>query len=139
MAYEKQNFRNADRVVPFRMAVMIAVADMFTADALYLRDLTKLICTNVTGAPVTLTIYETDGAGANPTKIHVISIPASSGNAAGAFAIKLLNDPTYQIPGVRYDAFGNFFLRVAPGKKWRAEASVDNALFLMGETESYQA
>src|SRR5690606_4619805 len=101
-------------------------------------DLTKLICTNVTSNPVTLTVYETDSAGANPTKIHVISIPASSGNEAGAVSIRLLQDTTYQLPGVRYDAFGNFFLRISPGKKLRAQASVDNALFLIGELESYE-
>lgn len=135
-----QHFRNANKVITFRTVVSNAGggADMFPADATYLRDLTKLIAINKNAAPVTLTIYETDNAGANAEKIHVVSIPANSGQLAGSLAIKLINDPTYQISGVRYDAFGNFFFRVAPGKKLKAESSVASDLILYGELEGYE-
>lgn len=132
-----QHFRNADKVVAFRYPVTDTAADVFAVDATYLRDLTKLTCINTSASPVTLSIYESDGI--NHDLVHVISIPANAGTAAGSPAIRLMQDPTYQLQGVRFDAFGNYFLRIAKGKKLRAVASTTAVLVLVGELEGYEA
>lgn len=135
-----QNFRNGEKVTGFRVVVSNSGGggNLFATDT-NLRDMVKLVAINKNAAPVTLTIYETDTSGSNPEKIHVISIPANSGQQAGAAAVRLLNDPTYQIPGARYDAFGNYFFRVAPGKLLKVESSVASDLILYGDLESYEA
>lgn len=132
-----QFFRNSNQVFTIRFAVLTTAGgdELFSADATNLRDLTKLLVVNTTGAAITLTVYEADATTSDIIK--VISIPANSGQALNIDAIKLIADINNQLPGVRLDAFGNYFLRIAANKKLKVAASA-TGLRIIGEIESFQ-
>lgn len=132
-----QYFRNPAKVLPIYHAVGTSEADVFASDATYLRDVTVLMCINENASTRDLSLYFHDGT--NSKLIAVITIDGSAGQAAGIPTIRLLSDPTKQLPGVRLDAFGSYFIRIPPGCKLRAKASAATSLFLVGQIEGYEA
>jgi hypothetical protein len=129
-----QHFKSAERTTNIFLALTTSEADIFAADAVYLRDLTKLICINENASSRDLTIYEKDGT--NDKIIAVITIPGNAGQSLSNPAIKLISDA--QIPGVTMDAFGNYLFRCPPNVILRAKASAASSLFLIGRLESFQ-
>lgn len=130
-----QYFRNANQVSLIDYAATTSLADVFAADAVNLRDLTKLIVINTSASAVVLTIQESDGT--NHRTVKVVTIPANAGNAAGIPAVDLLQDINYRLAGFKTDAFGNYFLRLPPTKKLRASAATGAVLIFVGTIESF--
>lgn len=132
-----QYFRNPAKVLPVYHAVTASESDVFSADATYLRDVTTLVCINENASTRDLSIYVHDGT--NDKLLTVITVAGSAGQAVGIPPVRLISDPSNQIPGVRLDAFGSYFFRIPPGSKIRAKASAASSLFLIGQIEGYEA
>lgn len=134
----QQYFKNPAKVNKVYHAVPITTeTDVFPVDATYMRDLSTLICINENASSRTLSIYLHDGT--TSKLIAAITVPGSAGQTEASPAVRLLNDPAYQIPMVTQDAFGNYFFRVPPGCKLMAKSSAADSLFLLGTIEGVEA
>lgn len=135
---KEQHFKSSAYTTADRYAVTNSAGDVFASDATYTRDLMRLTCINVNASSRDLTLYWSDGT--NHDIVMVITIAGNAGQSTSVPAVRLLNNdnPDNRVPGVQQDAFGNYYLRIPPGKKLRALASATSSLVLLFTLESFQ-
>lgn len=129
-----QHFRAAPYVTGGRYDVTNSAGDIFASDATYTRDLTRLTVMNNNASSRTLTIYDSDGT--NHDIVMILTIAGNTGIAEATPAKRLLSEN--YLPGVVKDPAGNYFFRLAPGRKLRAVASATSSLVILYTIESYQ-
>ncbi|HRH55018.1 MAG TPA: hypothetical protein PLN38_16930 [Chitinophagales bacterium] len=125
-SYQYQSFTS------FRLALTASYQDLATGAADD-SDVVEVVVTNTGASSRTLTVAYNQAS--NDDTIAVVTVPASTGIAAGNNAIRLIQGN--YLPGTYYNRNGNLIFNLKNGEKLRVKQDTGTDLLIVGKQLNY--